>query len=116
VSRFLSFINADHIENESWEMNTNPDIFRSLSGTARIFDKVYSSETGACSSNNGYRLPLDYYNQIIQQQFALGIQRTVMHGFASSWGPTALWPGYNTSGIHSFAIFLGRRNPYAINP
>lgn len=106
---------VDHIENESWEFNTNPDSFRSLSGSAHIYNKVYSSETGACSSNAGYRLPIDYYNQIIQQQFALGIQRTVMHGYAASWGPTATWPGYGPSGINSFAIYMGRRNPFAYN-
>ncbi|MCL2679850.1 MAG: hypothetical protein FWF18_06220, partial [Dehalococcoidia bacterium] len=103
---------VDHIENESWEFNTNPDSFRALSGSAHIYNKIYSSETGACSSNGGYRLPLDYYNQIIQQQFAVGIQRTVMHGYSSSWGPTASWPGWGPSGINSFAIYMGRRNPF----
>jgi len=85
---------VDGIETESFEFASQIDSYRGLAGVVHLYDKVYSSETGANTMN--YQLGLDFYNQIIFTQFAAGVTKTVLHGFTSirgSEGDTD-WPGH----------------------
>ena len=63
-------------------------------GAAHIFGKVFSSETGATFLN--YVMGLDFYTQIIYSQFAVGVSRTVLHGYSSICGSEqdTYWPGH----------------------
>lgn len=85
---------VDGIETESLEFASQIDSYRGLSGAAHIYDRIYSSETGAVVSN--YMLPIDFYDQIIYAQFAAGVTRTVFHGYSSICGSEAstYWPGH----------------------
>jgi hypothetical protein len=85
----------DYVETESLEWVTELEGFRTQSGTARLYNIPFSSETGAVMGEN-YYLDNDYYRQIFYTQFASGVQRTVLHGYASAYGPeeTVYWPGY----------------------
>ena len=85
---------VDGIETESFEFASQIDSYRGLAGAAHLYNKVYSSETGANVMN--YQLGLDFYSQIIFTQFAAGVTKTVLHGFTSirgSEGDTD-WPGH----------------------
>ena len=61
---------VDGIETESLEFASQVDSHRGLAGAAHIYDRIFSSETGATLLN--YMEPLDFYNQIIFSQFAAG--------------------------------------------
>ncbi len=101
---------VDGVETESLEFASQVDFFRGLSGAAHIYDRVFSSETGAVVSN--YMLPLDFYNQIVFAQFAAGVTRTVFHGYSSICGSeeSTYWPGHE--GMWPiFAERFGERQP-----
>lgn len=85
---------VDDVETESLEFASQIDSYRGLSGTAHVYDRLYSSETGAVMMN--YKLPLNFYNQIIYTQFAAGVTKTVLHGYSSIAGSEAAtyWPGH----------------------
>ncbi len=85
---------VDGIETESLEFASQVDSHRGLAGAAHIYDRIFSSETGATLLN--YMEPLDFYNQIIFSQFAAGITRTVLHGYSATAGSEAstYWPGH----------------------
>jgi hypothetical protein len=85
---------VDGIETESLEFASQPESFRHFSGLAFLFNKPYSSETGAARHN--YMLPLNFYNQMIFTQFACGVSRTVLHGYSSIAGAdsSTYWPGH----------------------
>jgi hypothetical protein len=85
---------VDGIEGESLDFASQPEAFRSFAGAAFLFNKPYSSETGAFKQN--YMMPLNFFNQIIFTQFACGVSRTVLHGYASIAGSEAStrWPGH----------------------
>ena len=85
----------DYVETESFEFNSEIDSFRSQSGAAHLYNKVYSSETGAYHGENYYRNN-NHYRQLFYTQFASGIQKTVVHGYSSEYGPEqhCSWPGY----------------------
>lgn len=85
---------VDGIETESLEFSSQIESYRGLAGAAHIYDKIYSSETGATLQN--YMQPLDFYNQIIFTQFAAGVTRTVFHGYSSICGSeeATCWPGH----------------------
>ena len=57
-------------------------------------NRLFSSETGATIMN--YKMPLNFYQQIIFTQFAAGVARTVLHGYASICGSekATQWPGH----------------------
>ncbi len=85
----------DYLETESFEFGNELDAYRMFSGAAHLYNKRFSSETGAdlfanYSYNNGYYRQLDYL------QFAGGIQKTVVHGYSCAYGPAenVAWPGY----------------------
>ncbi len=85
---------VDVIETESLEFASQIEPFRNLAGPAHLYNRIYSSETGATSLN--YMMGLDFYNQIIFTQFAAGVSRTVLHGYSSIAGSEASthWPGH----------------------
>lgn len=85
---------VDGIETESLEFASQIESFRGLAGAAHIYNRIYSSETGATLLN--YMMPLDFYNQIVFTQFAAGVTRTVFHGYSSICGSEAstYWPGH----------------------
>jgi hypothetical protein len=85
---------VDGIETESLEFGSQIDAYRLLAGPAHLFDKPYSSETGATTRN--YVLDHRFYDQIIATQFAAGVTKTVLHGWASPVGAEGAteWPGH----------------------
>lgn len=85
----------DYVETESFEYNNELDLYRTLSGAAHLYNKRYSSETGAALGNN-YIDNNGYYRQIFYLQYAAGIQKMVTHGYNAGYGPEehVKWPGY----------------------
>jgi hypothetical protein len=93
VSQTVSSV--DYLETESFEFAAEPDSYRNFSGAAHVYDKRLSSETGAAIFTN-YLWNNGYYRQIFYTQYAAGIQKTVVHGYSSAYGPdeSVSWPGY----------------------
>ena len=85
---------VDGIETESLEFASQIDSYRGLAGAAHVYGRTYSSETGATLKN--YMMGLDFYTQIIFTQFAAGVSKTVLHGYASirGSGKSTYWPGH----------------------
>ncbi|TCC50406.1 twin-arginine translocation signal domain-containing protein [Kribbella pittospori] len=88
---------VDYVETESLEFGNQIDGHRTLAGAAHANGIRYSSETGAGSGQN-YAWPQDDFMQIMNTQFASGIQHTVFHGYASISGadshdPSNPWDG-----------------------
>lgn len=85
---------VDDVETESLEFASQIDSYRGLAGTAHVYNRLYSSETGATMMH--YKLPLDFYSQIMYTQFAAGVTKTVLHGYSSIAGSEAAtqWPGH----------------------
>lgn len=85
---------VDGIETESLEFGAQLDAYRLLAGPAHLFGKTYSSETGATTRN--YIMDHRVYDQIIATQFAAGVVRTILHGWASRAGAESVtsWPGH----------------------
>lgn len=85
---------VDGVETESLEFASQIESYRGLAGTAHLYDRIFSSETGATLLN--YMMPLDFYNQICFSQFAAGVTKTVFHGYASICGSEegTYWPGH----------------------
>ena len=101
---------VDGIETESLEFASQIDSYRGMAGAAHIYDRLYSSETGAHLMN--YKKNLDFYNQIIFTQFAAGVARTVLHGYASIVGSEGIteWPGHEGM-LPIFSERFGSRQP-----
>ena len=85
---------VDGIETESLEFGSQIESYRNLAGPAHVYNRLYSSETGATVMN--YMCGLEFYTQIIYTQFAAGIAKTVLHGYSSIAGSEAstYWPGH----------------------
>ncbi|MGL6198350.1 MAG: glycosyl hydrolase [Lachnospiraceae bacterium] len=85
---------VDGIETESLEFASQIEPYRNLAGPAHIYNRIYSSETGATKLN--YIMGLDFYTQIIYTQFAAGVSKTVLHGYSSIAGSeeSTHWPGH----------------------
>ena len=83
------------METESLEFGAELEMFRNQAGATHLYGKTYSSETGAILGSN-YWYNNNYYRQIFYTQFSSGVQRTVVHGYSSSYGPeqNINWPGY----------------------
>ncbi len=101
---------VDGIETESLEFASQIDAYRGLAGTAHLYNRLFSSETGATLFN--YMLGLDFYTQIIYTQFAAGINKTVLHGYSSIAGSEAstYWPGHEGM-LPVFSERFGCRQP-----
>ena len=105
----------DYVETESLEFGTELDMFRLQAGATHLYGKTYSSETGAMWYEN-YWYNNEYYRQLFYTQFASGIQRTVVHGYSSAYGPEehCSWPGYE--GMQEiFSERFNKRQPNAID-
>lgn len=85
---------VDGIETESFEFASQIESYRNMAGAAHIYNKTFSSETGVTLLN--YMMGLDFYTQMIFTQFAAGVTKTVLHGYASIAGAqgTTRWPGH----------------------
>lgn len=105
----------DYVETESLEFNTELDSYRSQAGAAHLYGKTYSSETGALADDN-YNRSHSYFRQMFYTQFASGIQRTVLHGYSSAYGPeqNCAWPGYEGM-MPFFSERFNKRQPSAID-
>lgn len=101
---------VDGIETESLEFASQIDSFRGMAGSAHIYNRIYSSETGASLQN--YKEGLDFYTQIIYTQFASGVVRTVLHGHSSIAGSekATYWPGHEGM-MPMFSERFGSRQP-----
>jgi len=86
---------VDFPETESLEFGTEIDAYRNFSGAAHLLGKRLSSETGAAMFAN-YKWDNRYYRRMAYLQYASGIQKTVVHGYSSAYGPeeSVSWPGY----------------------
>ncbi|MFV2050459.1 hypothetical protein KDJ21_018770 [Metabacillus litoralis] len=84
----------DYAETESFTFGSEIEAYRTMAGAAQLYNKVFSSETGASYIN--YTFDYNHFLQIINAQFASGIARTVFHGYSSQAGPAGQveWPGY----------------------
>ncbi len=105
---------VDGIETESLEFASQIDSYRGLAGAAHIYNRLFSSETGATLRN--YKMNLDFYTQIIYTQFAAGVARTVLHGYASICGSekATQWPGHE--GMWPiFSERFGNRQPASLH-
>ncbi len=85
----------DWVETESLEFVSDPDSYRLQAGGVHVYDKVYSSETGANNYAN-YRDGNQTYRNMFYTQFASTIARTVFHGYSALYGPEndVDWPGF----------------------
>lgn len=105
----------DYVETESFEFGNEIDSYRSMAGGAHLLNKRFSSETGALGNGN-YRYNNGYFRQIFYMQYAAGIQKTVTHGYSSSYGPDAnvSWPGYE--GMYaSISERFNKRQPGSVD-
>lgn len=105
----------DYVESESLNFGAEIDAYRTMSGGAHLYNIPYSSETGAITSAN-YWNNSEFFRQLYYTQFASGINRTVLHGYASGYGPeeNVSWPGYE--GMSKiFSERFTKRQPNAID-
>ena len=100
---------VDGIETESLEVASQIEPYRNLAGQAHIYNRIYSSETGAAMLN--YMMGLDSYTQIIFTQFAAGVTRTVLHGYSSIAVSDAstYWPGHEDAFAREYLLENGRK-------
>lgn len=84
----------DGVETESFAQSADVDLYRGILGSANMYGRTFSSETGAVSGAN-YQYDMDYWTQLAYLQFAEGVSRTVLHGYAGLEGSAATqWPGH----------------------
>lgn len=105
---------VDGVETESLEFASQIDSYRGLAGTAHMYGRQFSSETGANLYN--YMLGLDFYTQILFTQFAAGVSKTVLHGYSSIAGSenATYWPGHEGM-LPVFAERFGSRQPSSVH-
>lgn len=91
----------DDVETETYAQNGDVDLYRGLLGSANMYDLPFSSETGAVFGRN-YHYNADYFTRISYLQFAMGVNRTVFHGYSAIEGSEAdtAWPGHE--GMYNF--------------
>ena len=85
----------DGIETESFAMSANIDLYRNELGSANMYNRRFSSETGAVPGRNYYYDMYDW-TQLVYLQFVNGVNRTVFHGYSAIEGAeeATLWPGH----------------------
>lgn len=85
----------DYVETESLCFSSEIESYRMQAGGAHLFDKTFSSETGAVKYGL-YNRSYDFYMQTFYTQFASGVQRTVLHGYSTDSGTVGntKWPGF----------------------
>ena len=114
ISRPAKYV--DGLETESLEFAAQIESYRNLAGPAHVYNKIYSSETGATRSN--YMMGLNFYMQMIYTQFAAGVTRTVLHGYSSIAGSedSTYWPGHEGMWPIFSERFGSRQPAYAHYP
>jgi uncharacterized protein YjdB len=97
----------DGIETESFAQNADIDLYRGILGSANMYGRNFSSETGAAFSHN-YLYTMDDFTQLVYTQFVGGVNRTVFHGYSGIEGSDAdtYWPGHEGM----YAMFSERFN------
>ncbi|WP_327672842.1 MULTISPECIES: glycosyl hydrolase [unclassified Streptomyces] len=101
----------DGVETETFAQNGDLDVYRGMLGSAHMYGRPFSSETGAVGGRN-YYYDMDYWTRIAYLQFAGGVNRTVFHGYSAIEGSEAdtHWPGHE--GMYSFfSERFGGRQP-----
>ena len=85
----------DGVEIESYAQCGEIDLYRNMLGSANMYARPFSSETGAVRRRN-YYYNMDDWTQLAYLQFAAGVVRTVWHGWAGVEGPesSTYWPGH----------------------
>lgn len=85
----------DGVETESYAQNADIDLYRGMLGSANMYGRLFSSETGAVHGHN-YVFDMDTWTQLCYIQFAEGINRTVFHGYSAIEGSEedTYWPGH----------------------
>ena len=85
----------DGVEIESYAQCGEIDLYRNMLGSANMYARPFSSETGAVRRRN-YFYNMDDWTQLAYLQFAVGVVRTVWHGWAGVEGPesSTYWPGH----------------------
>lgn len=91
----------DGIETESFAQNADIDLYRGILGSANMYGRLFSSETGAVGGHN-YYFNMDEWTQLCYLQFVNGINRTVFHGYSAIEGSEGdtYWPGHE--GMYAF--------------
>ncbi|MBE5762477.1 MAG: hypothetical protein E7334_10880, partial [Clostridiales bacterium] len=105
----------DGIETESFAQTADIDLYRGMLGSANVYDRPFSSETGAIHAHN-YLYPMLTWTQLCYLQFAMGVTRTVFHGYSAIEGSEAdtYWPGHE--GMYTwFTERFGSRQPASIH-
>ncbi|MFF6984278.1 glycosyl hydrolase [Streptomyces sp. NPDC008343] len=104
----------DGVETETFAHNGDLDVYRGMLGSAHMYGRPFSSETGAVYGRN-YYYDMDYWTRIAYLQFAGGVNRTVLHGYSAIEGSEAdtYWPGHE--GMYSFfSERFGGRQPASL--
>lgn len=101
----------DGIETETFAHNGDLDVYRGLAGSAHMYDRPFSSETGAVGGRTMY-YNQDHWTQIALMQLAGGVNRVVWHGYSGIEGSAAdtKWPGHEGMSV-TFSDRFNSRQP-----
>ena len=105
----------DTIETESFAQAADLDLYRGMLGSANMYGRIFSSETGAVEGKN-YYYSMDEWTQLCYLQFAGGVNRTVFHGYSAIEGSVedTYWPGHE--GMYArFSERWGSRQPASLH-
>lgn len=105
----------DGIETESFAQVADIDLFRGILGSANMYGRTFSSETGAVRDSN-YYFNMDDWTQLCYLQFAEGVNRTVFHGYSAIEGSAGdtYWPGHE--GMYArFSERFNSRQPASLH-
>ena len=103
----------DGVETESFAQAADIELYRGMSGSANMYGRLFSSETGAVEGKN-YYYNMEQWTQLCYLQFAEGVNRTVLHGYSGIEGcvQDTYWPGHE--GMYAmFSERFGGRQPAA---
>ncbi|NSL43360.1 hypothetical protein HO151_03945 [Streptomyces sp. 8P21H-1] len=104
----------DGVETETFAHNGDLDVYRGMLGSAHMYGRPFSSETGAVGGHN-YYYDMDYWTRLSYLQFVGGVNRTVFHGYSAIEGSEAdtRWPGHE--GMYTFfSERFGGRQPASL--
>ncbi len=105
----------DDVETESFAQAADIDLYRGMLGSANMYGRIFSSETGAVPGRN-YYYNMDDWTQLCLLQFAGGVSRTVFHGYSAIEGSEkdTYWPGHE--GMYArFSERFNSRQPSSLH-
>ena len=105
----------DDVETESFAQAADVDLYRGMLGSANMYGRIFSSETGAVPGRN-YYYNMDDWTQLCLLQFAGGVSRTVFHGYSAIEGSErdTYWPGHE--GMYArFSERFNSRQPASVH-